>query len=96
VNVPYRDIRVTISVRGGAAYITYFKDNVEIDHGSFPDGWSVSLIATKYVCVNSPASEHVYFTFNGSSYGPVSSYGGRRVYIDITGPRYASACPPTS
>jgi cytoskeletal protein RodZ len=92
VNVPYAGINVTISVKGGAAYIDYFRDGVEIDHGSFPDGWSTSLVASRYVCLRSPSPEHVYFTINGVSYGPVSSYGGQRVRMEANGPRYVSAC----
>jgi cytoskeletal protein RodZ len=96
VNVPYRNINVTISVKGGQAWIVYSKDGQIMGQATYPDGWSVSLTATKYFCMRSAVPEHVYFTFNGTAYGPVSSFGGSRVYIDITGPRYISACPPAT
>jgi cytoskeletal protein RodZ len=96
VNIPYRDVRVTISVKGGQAWILYHKDGQIMGMATYPDGWSVSLTATRYVCMRSAAADRVYFTFNGTAYGPVSSFGGARVYIDITGPRYIRECPPAS
>jgi hypothetical protein len=97
VNVPYRDIQVTISIKGGPTWMMYSMDGRIVDQATYEDGWSSKpLTASKYVCIRSPGSDRVYFTFNGSSYGPVSSYGGEHVYIDITGPRYIKECPPAT
>jgi cytoskeletal protein RodZ len=96
VNVPYRDVQVTISVKGAATWMWYSMDGRIMGQATYEDGWSTSLTATKYVCIRSPGSDRVYFTFNGTAYGTVSSFGGERVYIDITGPRYIRSCPPAS
>jgi hypothetical protein len=51
------------------------------------------VVGTKNVCVNATsASSRVYITFNGIAEGPITGFGGSRVYIDANGPRYVTSC----
>jgi cytoskeletal protein RodZ len=94
VIVPYKGLNVVIQTRGGSASVAIFRDNVTIDVGTVhPDGWSTTVVATKYVCINTPKPNIVYVTVNGTSYGSVNTFGGRRVYIDATGaPKLVGSC----
>ncbi len=94
VVVPYKGVNVVIQTRGGSASVAIFRDNVTVDVGTVhPDGWSATVVGTKYVCINTPKPNIVFITVNGTSYGPVNTFGGRRVYIDSTGaPKFVSSC----
>lgn len=94
VVVPYTGLNVVIQTKGGSASVAIFRDNVTVDVGTVhPDGWSATVVASKYVCINTPKPNIVYITVNATSYGPISTFGGRRVYIDATGaPKFVDQC----
>ena len=48
----------------------------------------MKVVATRYVCVASASGgSNVYVTINGTFYGPITTFGGSRVYVDAKGPR---------
>jgi transcriptional regulator with XRE-family HTH domain len=94
VVVPYTGLNVTIQVKGGNAWLKYFRDGVAVDSSTYQDGWQVTLTAAKSVCVYSSGRPNLVFvTVNGVSIGSVSQFGGVRVYIDLANPpRNVSSC----
>ena len=92
--VPYKGINVVVQLKGGDASVYVAHDGVIDDNGTqHTDGWSITVVGTKSVCVQSPKSDVVYITVNGTSYGTVNSLGGRRAYIDTSGiPKNVSSC----
>jgi hypothetical protein len=94
VSVPYKGISVLMQVKGGDAGVGFAHDGV-VDSPAYSqsDGWSATVVATKWVCVNSSNPSRVYITVNGTSYGPISSLGGRHAYIDTSGaPKDVATC----
>jgi hypothetical protein len=80
-------------VKGGAAHLYAAHDGVIDANASVPDGWSITIVGTKYVCVQSPKSDLVYITVNGTSYGAVKGLGGRRAFVDTSGvPKNVDQC----
>jgi cytoskeletal protein RodZ len=93
ITVPYKGLNVVIQLKGGSASVSYFHDGVTDDSGTVhPDGWSVTVVGSRYVCINTTRPNLVFVTVNGVSYGPVSGFGGRRVYIDANGVKSVSSC----
>jgi cytoskeletal protein RodZ len=92
--VPYKGINVVIQVKGDAAPVYASHDGIVDANAGVPDGWTITIVGSKYVCVNSARSNIVYITVNGTAYGAIQSLGGRRAYIDISGvPKNIAACP---
>jgi hypothetical protein len=57
------------------------------------DGWSITIVGTKYVCIQSPKSNIVFISVNGTSYVAINTLGGRRAYIDTSGvPKNVDSC----
>jgi hypothetical protein len=92
ISVPFKGLNVTVEVKGGDAWFKYWRDGTAIDSSTFVDGYKVSFVGTKSACVYTARPDIVFITFNGTLYGPVSSFGGQRVAFDVNGPRYAAAC----
>jgi hypothetical protein len=92
INVPYKGVNLTIEVKGGDAWFKYWRDGTAIDSSTFVDGYKVSIVGTKTACVYTARPDIVFITFNGTSYGPVKTWGGQRVAFDINGPRYTASC----
>src|SRR5664279_5158658 len=93
--VPYKGINVVIQVKGGPATVRFTHDGVIDDTGTqHADGWSTTVVGTKYVCVFSGYQARlVYITVNGTSSGPISTFGGTHAYIDTSGlPKNVDAC----
>jgi hypothetical protein len=91
--VPYNGINVVVQVKGGDASLYAAHDGVVDANAGVPDGWSITIVGTKYVCIQSSKSNLVYITVNGTSYGAVNSLGGRRAYIDTSGvPKNVDTC----
>jgi hypothetical protein len=85
---------VLIEIKGGPAGIYVYHDNITDTPGFVQaNGWKLTVTAKRYVCIRSPKPGLVYITVNGTEYGPISSLGGQRAYIDTNGPRNSSACP---
>ena len=93
VNVQYTGVNVLIQVSGGDASMYVVRDG-EVDYRwqPEPDGWSTTVAAKTYVCVTTREPDNVLITFNGRSYGSISSLGGDHVYIDSRGPRSVDSC----
>jgi cytoskeletal protein RodZ len=92
--VPYKGINVVILVKGGPATVYAAHDSVVDANAGVQDGWSITIVGTEYVCVQSPKSNMVFITVNGTSYGAISTLGGRRAYVDTSGvPKNIGACP---
>ncbi len=92
VNVPYTGVNVVVQVKGAPSWLKYFKDGVAVDSSIYPDGWTATVVGKSTVCLYAGAPGSVVFTANGNSYGPISSFGGQRVLIDVNGPKYTSQC----
>jgi hypothetical protein len=91
--VPYQGINVVIQVKGGAVTLYAAHDSVVDANAGVPDGWSTTIVGTKYVCVQSLKSNMVFITVNGTSYGAISALGGRRAYVDTSGaPKNVDSC----
>jgi len=91
--VPYKGINVVIKVQGAAASLYAAHDGVVDANAGVPDGWTITIVGTKYVCIQSPKSNYVYITVNGTSYGAVNTLGGRRAFIDTSGvPKNVDSC----
>jgi cytoskeletal protein RodZ len=93
--VPYTGINVVIKVNGGSATVYAAHDGVVDDTGTqHTDGWSTTVVGTKDVCVSSARQARiVYITVNGTSYGPISTFGGTHAYVDTSGfPKNVSSC----
>jgi transcriptional regulator with XRE-family HTH domain len=93
VSVPFTGVNVTIKVKGQATWLWYSKDGKAVGTGTFTDGWQVTLVANKYVCLYTSKTNNVYVTINGVDSGTVSRFGGRHLYVDSAGARDISACP---
>jgi cytoskeletal protein RodZ len=94
VTVPFKGINVVIQIKGGATSISIYHDNIADDAGHVQaDGWTLTVVGSKYVCVNTSHPAFVFITVNGTPYGPISGFGGRHAYIDANGPRDIGACP---
>ena len=94
LNVQYRGINVLIQIRGGKATVGVYHDGVP-DTQPFgqADGWSLKVVATRYVCVTAPSgASNVYVTINGTFYGSITSFGGTHVYVDAKCPRNTTGC----
>jgi Helix-turn-helix domain len=94
VSVPYSGLYVLIQVKGGTSTLSYFHDHIadSPDKVLRQDGWSVTVSATTYVCLNPGSPSYVYVTVNGVSYGSINRFGAARVWIDASGPRGVSSC----
>ena len=93
ISVPYTGVNVVIVVQGGSAWVAYFHDGVTVNSGTVqPDGWTATVVGTKYVCVNTTRPTLVSITVNGNAYGAISTLGGRRAYIDANGPKNVASC----
>jgi len=93
--VPYQGINVVIQVKGGPATVRLTHDGVIDDNGTqHTDGWSTTVVGTKDVCVFSGYQARiVYITVNGTSYGPISTFGGTHAYVDTSGvPKNVNSC----
>jgi cytoskeletal protein RodZ len=91
--VPYKGINVVIQVKGGAATVYAAHDNVVDANAGVQDGWSITIVGTKYVCIQSPKSNIVFISVNGTSYVAINTLGGRRAYIDTSGvPKNVDSC----
>jgi len=94
VSVPFKGITVLIQVKGGSALVAIYHDGITDNPGhTQAAGWSRTVVGTKYVCIRSTRPGYVLITVNGTSYGPISGFGGQRAYIDVNGPRNISSCP---
>jgi hypothetical protein len=94
ISVPFTGINVVIQVKGAAARVYVVHDGVVDSNQSRPDGWSITVVGTKSVCVYSQKSaRYVYITVNGNSLGPISTFGGTGASVDTSGvPKNASGC----
>ncbi len=95
ISVPYKGINVVIQIKGGRSSMAYFHDGVNDDYSGNvqADGWTRTVVATKYVCVNVNQPSHVYLTVNGTLYGPISTFGGTHAYVDTSGvPKNVGQC----
>jgi len=95
VSVQYTGVNVIIQVKGGDATIYVIRDGVvDFRYQPEPDGWSTPVVGKNYICIATNQGDNVYITFNGKSYGAVSSLGGTRLhaYIDSKGPRDVANC----
>jgi hypothetical protein len=94
ITVPYKGVNVIISVKGDIASVSYYHDGLTDDNGTVhDDGWSVNVVGNKWVCVNTTRPAYVYITVNGISYGSIAGLGGRRAWMDTTGPpRNVDSC----
>jgi cytoskeletal protein RodZ len=92
--VPYTGLNVVLQVKGGDAWLKYFVDGAAKDQSTYPDGYQVTVEATKSFCVLvSGQPDRVFLTVNGTSLGPVSQFGGTHVYVDTTSQaRNVDAC----
>ena len=91
--VPYKGINVVIQVKGGGTTVYVAHDGVVDVNAGVPDGWSITIVGTKYVCVQTPKTNIVFLTVNGTSYGAISALGGRRAYVDTSGvPKNVNSC----
>jgi cytoskeletal protein RodZ len=91
--VPFTGVNVLIEVKGGAATLYAYHDGVTDAQALVPDGWSIRIVGTKYVCINTPKASLVYITVNGASSVAISTLGGRRAYIDTSGiPKNVNSC----
>jgi hypothetical protein len=93
VTVPFKGLTVVIQAKGAAVWVAYYHDGVTGSAGVVrPNGWTTTVVGSKYVCVNTTRPTLVFITVNGKSYGAISSFGGRRAYIDASGVRNVSSC----
>jgi cytoskeletal protein RodZ len=93
INIPFKGLTVLIEIKGGQAGIAVYHDNVtDTPRYTQANGWKLTVVAKRYVCISTPKPALVYVTVNGTSYGPVSAFGAV-TYIDVNGARSASACP---
>jgi len=93
VTVPFKGLTVVIQAKGSAVWVAYYHDGVTGSAGVVrPDGWTTTVVGSKYVCVNTTRPTLVFITVNGKSYGAISAFGGRRAYIDASGVRNVSSC----
>ncbi len=93
VSIPFKGITVLIQIKGGSASLAIYHDGITVSPGySQASGWSTTVVGTKYVCIRSARPAYVYITVNGTSYGPISGFGGQRAYIDVNGPRNVNSC----
>jgi cytoskeletal protein RodZ len=94
INIPFKGLTVLIEIKGGPAGISVYHDNVTDTPGYVQvAGWKMTVVAKRYVCIKATKPTFVYITVNGTSYGPVSSLGGQRAYIDLNGARNSTSCP---
>ncbi|MFI5258041.1 MAG: helix-turn-helix domain-containing protein [Candidatus Limnocylindrales bacterium] len=93
VTVPFKGINVLIQIKGGSASVSVYHDGItDTPPYTQADGWTMTVVANKYVCVRSTRPTLVFITVNGTPYGPISGFGGQRAYIDVNGPRNAASC----
>lgn len=94
VTVPFKGLNVLIQIKGGDTSISVYHDNITDDPGHVQaDGWALTVVANKYVCIYTTHPDLVYITLNGTPYGPITGFGGHRAYIDTNGPRNIGSCP---
>ena len=94
LNVQYRGINVLVQIRGERASVGVWHDGLpDTPVLSQDDGWSLRVVATRYVCVSAPQfASRVYITVNGTFYGQITSFGGTHMYVDAKGPRNSGGC----
>lgn len=93
LNVTYKGINVTVQVRGKTATIHVNHDSVVDAESSVPDGWSITVVGSKLVCVSSRyQAANVFVSINGAEFVPVSSFGGWHAYVDAKGARDVNSC----
>jgi len=94
INIPFKGLTVLIEIKGGAAGVSIYHDNITDTSGFVQaNGWKMTVVAKRYVCIKATKPAFVYITVNGTSYGPISSLGGQRAYIDTNGARNSTSCP---
>ncbi|MGD0121298.1 MAG: helix-turn-helix domain-containing protein [Candidatus Limnocylindrales bacterium] len=94
INIPFKGLTVLIEIKGGAAGISVYHDNITDTPGYVQAaGWKMTVAAKRYVCIKATKPAFVYITVNGTAYGPISSLGGQRAYIDVNGARNSTSCP---
>lgn len=96
VSVPYTGIYVEIVVKNGDASAVY------VVHDGVPDvavnssesvGWTHVVTASKSVCISAYPPGNVYISVNGTSYVPISTFGGQHALIDTTlAPKNVDSC----
>jgi cytoskeletal protein RodZ len=96
LNVTYKGITVLVQIQGAPSAVFISHDNgTVVDEPMLvqADGWSMTVVGTKNVCVNTTHPAFVYITVNGTAYGPIAGFGGARAYIDTSGvPKNVSSC----
>lgn len=94
ISVPYTGINVVVQVKGGTAWVYVVHDGVTDSTQNRSDGWSITVVGTKSVCVYSKQqAQRVYITVNGTSYGAIKALGGTAVSVDTSGvPKNGSGC----
>jgi cytoskeletal protein RodZ len=93
INIPFKGLTVLIEIKGGQAGIAVYHDNLtDTPRYTQSNGWKLTVVARKYVCVSTTKPALVYITVNGTSYGAASAFGAV-TYIDANGARAASSCP---
>ena len=92
--MPFTGINVVIQVKGGTAWVYVVHDGVTDSNQNRPNGWSITVVGTKSVCVYSKLqAQRVYITVNGTSYGAIKALGGTGVSVDTSGvPKNGSGC----
>jgi len=95
VSVPYTGVTVTVKIQGtgSGASVALWQDGVSIGGGIRPDGWEVTLVAARSVCIYTPRANNTFITINGLDNGTVGRFGGTHLYIDIAGPKNVASCP---
>jgi cytoskeletal protein RodZ len=96
VSVPYTGIYVEIVVKNGDASAVYVVHDGTPDvavNSSEPVGWTHVTTASKSVCISAYPPGNVYISVNGTSYVPISTFGGQHALIDTTlTPRTVDSC----
>ena len=93
LNVTYKGINVVVQVRGKDATIHVNHDDIVDANAQVPDGWSITVVGSKLVCVSSHfQAANVFISINGAAFVPVSTYGGWHAYVDASGPRNVDSC----
>jgi hypothetical protein len=93
LNVTYKGINVSVEVKGKSATIHVAHDSVVDAHAGVADGWTITVVGSKWVCVASQyQASSVFISINGAAPVPVSSFGGWHAYIDSKGARNVDSC----
>lgn len=93
INIPFKGLTVLIEIKGGPAGIAVYHDGAtDTPRLVQANGWKLTVVAKRYVCISTTKPANVYVTVNGTSYGPASAFGAV-TYVDVNGARSATACP---